>query len=61
MTSHNLNEKEIWKYVSKSLSHWGITYIDCASLKAARNNESEVSPYFLQLAFDLSILHLTNY
>ena len=47
--------------MSKSLSHWGITYIDSATLKAARNNDSEITPYFLQLAFDLTILHLTNY
>lgn len=47
--------------MSKNFNHWGIDYIDANIMKAARNNEEEVTPYFIQLAFDLSILHLSNY
>ena len=41
--------------------HWGITYVDANILKAAGKNEPEVTPYLLRLAFDICILHLTNY
>ena len=61
MSSNNLDEKPLLKYISVSFEGWGMGYITPEVLKKAKKNEDGAVEYLSRLLFDLCILHIFDY
>lgn len=56
MTSNNIDENSLLRYISFCFEIWGINYISKDVFKKAKENSLEVSRIITRLLFDLTIL-----
>lgn len=61
MSSHNIDEPSMLRYVSSCYMAWGVTYMTKEILKKAQANAGEASPTLRHLLFDVCILAMVDY